>query len=1011
MTSQPSLEAFVRGQLLMVAAILLKRIGIEEPPCSPFRPLRERAEQLPSVVRDIVKSTLAMQKSTASTTEGTTHQMHIATSFLLALLNEYSSSTRASDFGLPWIKHLDAKKLFEELYLKDIFESTLATIKHILCENATLTQKLMSKDTLVVDLMYKLLQLLESIFMWKFELITIISSQYANHIDSIETPIFQPPAEWRTIFLDEQLAHFIFYIYTQVRTINNDSIVHTSLQCLSQFSTLTGYVLNDAEKSLQFCTNLTTGMINLIHMNATTGYKMSPCEVTPLTQVLYRICLHIQDRDTLRNIEKSLMCQALQLFTSFTCDIMKDAAATESNKFHSDDKDSYKQAVENLCDGWAIILQARSKLSSTGSSSDAIDLSGCSGLISCRPWKTIQVISSKYSSSSCSGDTNATSSQGFDASELLDLPLLKSCTNEIFKTYLQCHLTRPQGFRELIDDSDEIEEYEEDDLVAYNDQLHSIGLIGRVDLTSSINFLSQMLIMRTNHLQVLMEKIASCGKQSVNDAEWSAVNEDIHWLIMITTWTLSESNWFSERDLIPDEVMKLSISASADINLTVAILTRLISSSKGFEPVATDEESSRIDPVVMLILLVLKLSKLEVYIIENNLQLFSPQVSSTISTFISHFMSSYLMPNESDYSNLSMCIITAFGQDTPSSMLILEFLMEHMLTKLFVWSTDASVKESTAQTLVSFVYNAPDRAKYVAQSPQITKLLSLAGNNQLSVLSVASRKCIYQYLILLAGHKSSIFDEIFDPLMVKYTQIRSTFNSVNDMTDQKAMSLVEWLECLIGITNGTSSINITTVWFKFVSHIYLNELPTLFNLCRNSPLVIEALLEFMNAVSNKLLCYLNRTESAKYYQATISALWVYTDHNKSRVTREVSADEECYRDILLMFQILHNLTSKDLLDWWNGDFANDSKENNCEAAASSSESTTTPSVTATQVIFVALGKIMPLLSPELLEYPKLSQAYYKLMSFLCDEMDTLLTTDPSLIDPILQTVRFAIESK
>lgn len=1001
--SKSTLEPFVREQLLMVSAILLKRIGIEEPPPMAFEFSSRNCRRLPPVVIGIIESTLSMQKSSAASLDATVHQMFIATSFLQAILLEYSSSTRASDFGLPWIKHLDAKKRFEDLYLKDVFESTLAAISYILRENSALTDLLIqSRERNVAELLVKLLQLLETIFMWKFEVITIISSQYATHIDSIEIPIFQPPPEWRNILLDENLAHFIFFLYTTVRQLNHELLIHLSLQCLSQFSTLTGCVLNDPNMSLKFCTNLTTGMINLITFNQSTSYNMSPYEVAPLTQVFYRICLHIQDRDTLKRIEKPVMCQALQLFTNFTCEVFVASAKAESDKFLTDDLDKYKQAVENLCDGWAIILQAASKLYSVASSSKSSFGVSPAILIQSSRNSSLQVLSNKYYGNN---DSNGTQ-DGFDPAELLDLPLLKNCTNEIYKNYIRCHLTSPDGYREFREDSAEIEEYEEDDLVAYNDQLHSIGSIGRVDLASSVSLLSQLMALRTNHLQVLMEKIATNGKQSVSEAEWSAVNEDIHWLIMVTTWTLTESNWFSERELIPDEVMKLSIEFSANVSLTSQVLTRLVSSTKGIEPVSTPEEAQQIDPVVLLIMLVFKLSKLEAYIIENNLQLFSPQVSSTISTFISRFMASYLMPNEPDYTDLSMCMISVFGQDTQTSMAILDFLIDHILTKMFAWSTESSVKESSAQTLVAFVYNASERAKYLVRSSQINRLLTLAANNQLSVLSVVSRKCIYQLLVLLASQKPAMFDDIFNPLTLKYQQIRSTFTCANDMNDQKSVALVEWIECVIGVTNGTSSVNITYVWTNFVSHIYLTELPLLFNLCHNFSLVIESLLEFMNSVSNRLLCYLTRNESLKYYETTIGVLCIYADNNKTRITSEAAADEESYRDILLIFQILHNLTSKDFIDWFGpsalGVEGGDSREEDGQEV---------PSVSASQVIFVALGRIMPLLSPALLEFPKLSQAYYKLMGFLCDEMDKLLETEPGLVEPILATVRYALESK
>jgi len=55
-----------------------------------------------SVVASTIQSLLSMIRSKEDSSHQAMHKKFAATSFLYAILNEYSSSTRASDFGLPW---------------------------------------------------------------------------------------------------------------------------------------------------------------------------------------------------------------------------------------------------------------------------------------------------------------------------------------------------------------------------------------------------------------------------------------------------------------------------------------------------------------------------------------------------------------------------------------------------------------------------------------------------------------------------------------------------------------------------------------------------------------------------------------------------------------------------------------------------------------------------------------------------------------------------------------------
>lgn len=97
-TGREHLEPFVREQLLLVCAIVLKRIGIDERTSEQSARLADRPLVEKSVVTDMLNSLLHMLTTVESDGQATSpsslHKKFTAVSFLMAILGEYASSTR-----------------------------------------------------------------------------------------------------------------------------------------------------------------------------------------------------------------------------------------------------------------------------------------------------------------------------------------------------------------------------------------------------------------------------------------------------------------------------------------------------------------------------------------------------------------------------------------------------------------------------------------------------------------------------------------------------------------------------------------------------------------------------------------------------------------------------------------------------------------------------------------------------------------------------------------------------
>ena len=80
------------------------------------------------------------------------------------------------------------------------------------------------------------------------------------------------------------------------------------------------------------------------------------------------------------------------------------------------------------------------------------------------------------------------------------------------------------------------------------------------------------------------------------------------------------------------------------------------------------------------------------------------------------------------------------------------------------------------------------------------------------------------------------------------------------------------------------------------------------------------------------------------------------------------AEEEQYRDLLLLMELLTNVLSKDFIDLSPPD----------------SGAETVETVTAADVCLYGLNIIMPLMSAELLKFPNLCLQYFKTITFVCE---------------------------
>ena len=241
--------------------------------------------------------------------------------------------------------------------------------------------------------------------------------------------------------------------------------------------------------------------------------------------------------------------------------------------------------------------------------------------------------------------------------EMLSQPLL-----EVFKAYVQSKLSAPRGWRVARDsDSNEIVEIEDDDRVAYADELLGIGYISRTFAEHTVPILTNLLGQCTDECLRLLMMIKQ-DAQVLNSQQNNLDNlyEDLHWLTLIAGYTLCEVDK-GNVVYIPSEIMQYSISKQKAGGQAVgdganSHSTALLDGGRNVAAAFLEGEGggdvdlSLLDPVVALVLSVCRLGNLEKAFVSSGLiDVLSPQLCETVVWCLAQLADPYLMFDEKCY--------------------------------------------------------------------------------------------------------------------------------------------------------------------------------------------------------------------------------------------------------------------------------------------------------------------------------------------------------------------------
>ncbi|XP_037079811.1 exportin-4-like [Pollicipes pollicipes] len=572
---------------------------------------------------------------------------------------------------------------------------------------------------------------------------------------------------------------------------------------------------------------------------------------------------------------------------------------------------------------------------------------------------------------------------------------------QIFETYLQVHLGSPDGSRGLTSDtSDDVEESEESDRVAYRDQLAAIGAFGRKIPERSVPLVTRLLEAQTERLQRHLQQVYQQAAPPADRQQLIALHEDIHWTLMIAGHVLA-LDLRSETSLISPRLNQFSVSflSPADRPQDPAVVAASAAALRlaGTDPARTPELPDKVDPIVRLVACGVRILKILQTAAQSNLSdVISPEVTCTTLWFMQRVTLTYLMPNENYYNLLSASLLSAFGTDSESSLWIVGFLLSAVRQMLTTMASEPDVVSETVQ-LLDTLCESKERGRAVIQCEQLGPLVSLVSGD-LQLPSVA-RRGLLKALVSVASTApepsvtADYLARLLAPLRASFVAVMTApdFRSLyhEDVVRLKVLGLVE---AFIGVSQGAQVQNSQHV-FPVLSET-LSDTLQLMDIYKNYRQIFELIMQLYAETAKRMLCFLKATESRSFYDCCLKMIATYARHQSNlRVSvGDSSAEEDSFSDLLLLMELLTNMLTKDIIDLGGHDGGSDGED-----------------VAAADVCLYGLNTIMPLMSAELLRFPALCLRYFKLITFLCEITPVrILDLPESLLDNMLSSVRLGL---
>lgn len=397
---------------------------------------------------------------------------------------------------------------------------------------------------------------------------------------------------------------------------------------------------------------------------------------------------------------------------------------------------------------------------------------------------------------------------------------------------------------------------------------------------------------------------------------------------------------------------------------------------------------------------------------EMRASVFSPRLMEAVIWFLARWSRTYLLSEEIRDSTLNSgyqqqqqhsrkALLSFFGE-TYQGKFVLDIIVRISVTTLLSYPGEKDLQELTCSKLLHALVRRKNICGQLVQLGSWRELANAFANEQtFFVLNSSNQRSLAQTLVLSASGmgNSGASNQYVRNLMGHMTKYLVELSNKRDLKNvAQQPDVILQVSCLLERLRGAASASEprTQRALYEMGLSVMNPILVLLEVYKHESAVVYLLLKFVVDLVDGQISYLESQETAVVVDFCMRLLQLYSSHNIGKISLSLSssllseAKTEQYKDLRALLQLLSSLCSKDLVDF-------------------SSDSVETPGTNISEVVYFGLHIVTPLISLELLKYPKLCHDYFSLLSHLLEVYpETVAQLNNEAFGHVLGTLDFGL---
>ncbi|CAL5194582.1 unnamed protein product [Lathyrus oleraceus] len=391
---------------------------------------------------------------------------------------------------------------------------------------------------------------------------------------------------------------------------------------------------------------------------------------------------------------------------------------------------------------------------------------------------------------------------------------------------------------------------------------------------------------------------------------------------------------------------------------------------------------------------------------------FSPRLMESIVWFLARWSSTYLMSSDGigekildsghHYEHSSKKVLLSFFGEHNQGRIVLDIIVRISLITLTSYPGEKDLQGLTCYMLLhSLVQQKHICVHLVALNSWHELATAFSTEKTLFLLDTSHQRSLAQTLVRSASgvknsEESSQYVRNLMGHIATYIVEMSSKSNLKNIAQQPDILLL--VSCMLERLRGAASASEprTQKAIYELGFSVMNPILVLLEVYKHESAVVYLLLKFVVDWVDGQITYLEAQETAAVVSFCTRLLQLYSSHNIGKISLSLSsnllseAQTDKYKDLRALLQLLSSLCSKDMIDF-------------------SSDSIEAQGTNISQVVYFGLHIVTPLISMDLLKYPKLCHDYFSLLSHLLEVYpETFAQLNSEAFTHILGTLDFGL---